>query len=515
MGQESDWMRGVGIQHSNQSLRTASMANASKQEPNSIEDTSINKTGVELTISKFTPEELNKGILQAKQEYALAQVRGDQKGMALAAQKTDNLLVLSGTVHGIIESPADRGTAWRNPRDGSVVVTTGEDAGEVVISPTRPNVELQNSLAENAKVKYFRAQILGDKQTMEEAVREGEQARAKGATLRADQDTALTRSLKHYVNQVEVIKTGIHSRNTQDLNKGIVQLKNDYLYAKNTNDPVGTEAARIMGDVLRKLGGTIGAGVSLEDAKKMIESKPAPTPVPTSTPIDTSPKSGEIFDRVLGFVTGAGVATGENLLSMIQANADPLGTAIESIHNFVVGLPKVYKAAVDWEKTVAEIDTLLSQFREYYRTAPAYERGKLEGRLLVDTLGGVFAGRKVVIVNGKLANSFHPVSGVPFDVDGFPIFDAKFEAKIETDLFTASNSTHFSKANEQLLEAIRRDPSLAAQFTDEDIKRLEKKLNPKGYTWHHHQEPGRLQLVDSDLHEKTGHTGGRALWGKE
>ncbi|WP_445662062.1 HNH endonuclease [Bacillus sp. FSL R9-9481] len=38
--------------------------------------------------------------------------------------------------------------------------------------------------------------------------------------------------------------------------------------------------------------------------------------------------------------------------------------------------------------------------------------------------------------------------------------------------------------------------------------------NPKGYTWHHHQEPGTMQLVDTNIHQKTGHTGGRALWGK-
>jgi len=31
--------------------------------------------------------------------------------------------------------------------------------------------------------------------------------------------------------------------------------------------------------------------------------------------------------------------------------------------------------------------------------------------------------------------------------------------------------------------------------------------------WHHHEKTGRLQLVDKNLHDKTGHTGGKAIWG--
>lgn len=34
-----------------------------------------------------------------------------------------------------------------------------------------------------------------------------------------------------------------------------------------------------------------------------------------------------------------------------------------------------------------------------------------------------------------------------------------------------------------------------------------------GYTWHHHQETGRMQLVNYDTHYKHRHTGGSQLWG--
>lgn len=34
-----------------------------------------------------------------------------------------------------------------------------------------------------------------------------------------------------------------------------------------------------------------------------------------------------------------------------------------------------------------------------------------------------------------------------------------------------------------------------------------------GYTWHHHQSPGRMQLVPFGIHNVTDHVGGRTIWG--
>lgn len=34
---------------------------------------------------------------------------------------------------------------------------------------------------------------------------------------------------------------------------------------------------------------------------------------------------------------------------------------------------------------------------------------------------------------------------------------------------------------------------------------------PDGYTWHHHEDPGRMQLVPTDLHGAVKHTGGIAV----
>ncbi|WP_350308406.1 HNH endonuclease [Bacillus subtilis] len=33
-------------------------------------------------------------------------------------------------------------------------------------------------------------------------------------------------------------------------------------------------------------------------------------------------------------------------------------------------------------------------------------------------------------------------------------------------------------------------------------------INNKRHTWHHHQDPRRIQLVDQKVHRKTGYTFG-------
>ena len=42
-------------------------------------------------------------------------------------------------------------------------------------------------------------------------------------------------------------------------------------------------------------------------------------------------------------------------------------------------------------------------------------------------------------------------------------------------------------------------------------KLIKEKTTPKGYTWHHTEKPGVLQLIPTDLHEAVRHTGGKAI----
>lgn len=41
------------------------------------------------------------------------------------------------------------------------------------------------------------------------------------------------------------------------------------------------------------------------------------------------------------------------------------------------------------------------------------------------------------------------------------------------------------------------------------------KKTPEGMTWHHSHKYGEMQLVDQELHRKTGHVGGWSIWGKD
>jgi len=127
--------------------------------------------------------------------------------------------------------------------------------------------------------------------------------------------------------------------------------------------------------------------------------------------------------------------------------------------------------------------------------------------------------------NEGLEGDRHPITGVPFerktveDADGnevtgvFPEFDSKFDAQLPEEKLQASDSEQFAECNEQLKAAVENDPELAKQFTSEQLEQIKNGDTPDGYTWHHNEEKGKMQLVDSQTHAQTGHTGGKSIWG--
>lgn len=127
--------------------------------------------------------------------------------------------------------------------------------------------------------------------------------------------------------------------------------------------------------------------------------------------------------------------------------------------------------------------------------------------------------------NTQLEGKEHPDTGVSFerktvkDADGnevtgvFPVFDSEYDAQLPEDLYEASDKKQFAECNEQLKGAIEKDPELAKKFTPEQLEQIKNGDTPDGYVWHHNEETGKMQLVDSDVHAKTGHTGGKTIWG--
>lgn len=123
-------------------------------------------------------------------------------------------------------------------------------------------------------------------------------------------------------------------------------------------------------------------------------------------------------------------------------------------------------------------------------------------------------------------DGIHDVSGVPYtlktvtfdgySIDGeFPVFSAVFEAEISEEMYYASDLTHIQAANLRLYGQLMDNPLLAGQIGLDpgQVAALEYPVAPEGYTWHHHEDPGRLQLVDQELHAQSAHIGGRVIWG--
>ena len=78
---------------------------------------------------------------------------------------------------------------------------------------------------------------------------------------------------------------------------------------------------------------------------------------------------------------------------------------------------------------------------------------------------------------------------------------------------------HFKAANKRLGELLIEKPELKEQLgiTEIQYKHLTKKYpsqdSPFNLTWHHHQDTGKIQLVDERLHGRFGHVGGMERWG--
>jgi hypothetical protein len=118
--------------------------------------------------------------------------------------------------------------------------------------------------------------------------------------------------------------------------------------------------------------------------------------------------------------------------------------------------------------------------------------------------------------NVGLAGTRHQDTGIVFNERGMPILDdvAVVETRITGDLSKMKPEAHRKAATTQLkadIEAGKVDDSI---FNAKQMLQIEnEKANIDGFTWHHHEDVGRMQLVPREIHKSTGHIGGDALWG--
>lgn len=140
-------------------------------------------------------------------------------------------------------------------------------------------------------------------------------------------------------------------------------------------------------------------------------------------------------------------------------------------------------------------------------------------KCLVDSNGTFYLNCK----NQEYAGMRHPETGVLYvektiNIDGvrihgvFPEFSSVFDTTLPESMRNASESVQFKYLNKQLSEAVKSNPNLRKAFTEKQLAMIQDGKKPVGFTWHHNEQSGKMQLVQSDEHAKTGHTGGNSIW---
>lgn len=105
------------------------------------------------------------------------------------------------------------------------------------------------------------------------------------------------------------------------------------------------------------------------------------------------------------------------------------------------------------------------------------------------------------------------------DDNGFPEFTIAETYIDDSHIDSQDDKAHFEDANKRMKEILIDDPKAAEKMglSDKHVKffmsKKPKKESPPGLTWHHHQDVGKMQLIDLETHKRVNHVGGMEIWG--
>lgn len=111
-----------------------------------------------------------------------------------------------------------------------------------------------------------------------------------------------------------------------------------------------------------------------------------------------------------------------------------------------------------------------------------------------------------------------PGSDIPIDMSGFPMFDhvTIYDIRVSPKSWRGrSRKAPQRAATRSLRKAIADGRVSAKQFTPKQLDAIKRgRETIPDYTWHHHQDTGRMQLIPRKYHEMSQHVGGYEIWQK-
>ncbi len=135
--------------------------------------------------------------------------------------------------------------------------------------------------------------------------------------------------------------------------------------------------------------------------------------------------------------------------------------------------------------------------------------------------------QNIVTINMRFEGLIHAESQVPYlrksvldandkQINGvFPDFKhyRQFEVKLPDNLLQESDKNQFDYCNQKLKESYDKGNIDTDKYTERQIDQIKNGDKPEGFTWHHNESKGRMELVPTSIHESARHTGGKCIWG--
>lgn len=122
-------------------------------------------------------------------------------------------------------------------------------------------------------------------------------------------------------------------------------------------------------------------------------------------------------------------------------------------------------------------------------------------------------GPKLKIGIPAMAGKIHKKTKIKFDRWGFPKFKVFCTIKLKVKDYKKSREIHFDYANKKMYKKILKNKNFRKLFTKKEVEELRRGETPTKYTWHHHQDKGKMQLVSRKVHSEVNHIGGYSIWG--